>query len=423
MSEARVEQVYGYAGKILRVNLSEGEFIIENEAPATLRKYLGGVGLGANVLYHEVPPGVGWSDPENRFILASGPLGGTRVMGSGNFSVVTKGALTEGPTSTQASGFFGAYLKFAGFDAVIVQGKAPELCYLYIHDGQAELRDARHLAGKHTWETEELIKEELRFSPQAMSVFSVGPAGENMVRFAVLVGDRGHVAAHNGPGAVMGSKNLKAIAVARGRGRVKVYEGPKLSSLSKQMFEVIKKDPGWSQNYRWGTLWIMGALVGGHGPLGLGPIFKNYSTTVSPMTEEQLNTFSPEFLREHLTVVGPHPCWGCRMHHCQLIQIPDGPYAGAEGEEPEYEGYAAVGTQIGIWDGITATALCNEVDRLGLDINETGWVLGMVMECYEKGLLTRADTDGLEMTWGNVEAARAMINKIAYRQGVGNMLA
>ncbi len=420
-----MEQVYGHTGKILRVNLSRGEFGIETEAPATLRKYLGGVGLGANILYHEVPPGAGWSDPENRIILASGPLGGTKVMGSGNFSVVTRGALTDGPTSTQANGYFGAYIKFAGFDAVIVQGKAPELCYIYIHDGQAELRDAGHLAGKDTWETEDLIKEELGFSSQAMSVFGIGPAGENLVRFAALVGDRGHVAAHNGPGAVMGSKNLKAIAVARGKGRVRVYDAAKLSSLSKQMFEVIKNDAGWAQTYHYGTLWIMGALVaaGGPGPFGLGGIYKNYRTTVSPMSEEEAKTFSPDFLRERLTVVRRHPCWGCQMHHCDIIRIPEGPYAGAEGEEPEYEGYAAVGTQIGIWDGITATALCNEVDRLGLDINETGWVLGMVMECYEKGLLTRADTDGLEMTWGNVEAVRAMINKIAHRQGVGNMLA
>jgi len=418
-----MEQIYGYAGKTLRVNLSEKQFTFENEDPAVLRKYLGGMGLGANILYHEVPPGVGWSDPENRIILASGPLGGTKVMGSGNFCVVTKGPLTEGPASTQANGYFGAYLKFAGFDAVIIQGKAPELCYLYIHDGKAELRDARHLAGKDTWETEELIKEELGFSPQAMSVFSIGPAGENLVRFAALIGDRGHVAAHNGPGAVMGSKNLKAIAVARRKGRVKVHDGARLSSASKQMFEAIMKDKRWSQTYHWGTLHLMGLLVGGHGLMGMGVPFKNYTTTVSPMTEEQLKTFSPEFLRERLTVVRPHPCWGCQMHHCQLIRIPEGPYAAAEGEEPEYEGYAAVGTQIGIWDGIAATALCNEVDRLGLDINETGWVLGMVVECYENGLLTKEDTDGLEMTWGNVEAARAMINKIAHRKGIGNILA
>ena len=416
-------QTYGYMGKILRVELSEKQFTIENEDPAVLRKYLGGMGLGAKILYDEVPAGINWSDPENRLILATGPLGGTRVMGSGNFSLVTKGALTEGATATQANGFFGAYLKLAGFDAVVIQGRANELCYLYIHDGKAELRDARHLAGKDTWETEELIKEELGFAPQAMSVFSIGLAGENQVRFAALVGDRGHVAGHNGPGAVMGSKNLKAVAVARGKGRVNVYDGKKLSSLSKEMFETIKKAPGWSNNYHWGTLWIMGALASPKPVLLMGLPIKNYTTAVSPMSEEQLETFSPQFLRQRLTRVRRHPCWACQMHHCDTIRIPEGPYAGAEGEEPEYEGLAAVGPQVGIWDGLTATALSNEVDRLGLECNETGWVLGMVMECYEKGLLTKGDTDGLEMTWGDVEAVRAMINKIAHREGIGNILA
>ena len=208
-------QFYGYAGKLLRVNLSREKFEIINEEEMTLRKHLGGVGLGSNILYEEVPPGVQWSAPENRIILASGPLGGTRVKGSGTFCAVTKGALTDGSTSSQANGFFGAFLKFAGFDGIIIEGQASNLCYLHIHDGKAELRDGQHLAGKGSRETETLIKQELGSSPHAMSVFCIGPAGENLVRFAALVGDCGHVAAHNGLGAVMGSKNLKAIAVAR----------------------------------------------------------------------------------------------------------------------------------------------------------------------------------------------------------------
>lgn len=412
-----MSQVGGYAGKILRVNLDEPEFAVLSEDESSLRKYVGGAGLGSRVLYDEVPPEVQWSDAENRIILASGPLGGTTVMGSGTFCAVTKGALTNGGTSTQANGYFGAYLKFAGFDAVIIQGRAKHLSYLYIHDGKAELRDARHLAGKDTWETEEMLKKELGSSPQAMSVYGIGPAGENLVKFAALIGDRGHVAAHNGIGAVMGSKNLKAIAVARGKGRIKVHDAAKLSSFSKEMFEVVKNDPGWSQTYHWGTLWIMGrnALI------GRAP-FKNYTTSECIMSQEQLKTFSPQFLRQRL-IIKPHPCWACRMNHCHIIRIPEGPYSGLDGEEPEYEGYAALGTQVGIWDSITATALCNEVDRLGMNIIEAGWVLGMVIECYEKGLLKKEDTDGLEMTWGNVAAVRGMLHKIAHRQGIGDILA
>jgi len=419
-----MEQVYGHTGKILRVNLSQKKIsTADNNDPAVLRRCVGGMGLGARILYEEVPPGVQWSDPENRIILATGPLGGTSVMGSGNFSIVTKGALTEGATATQANGYLGAFLKFAGFDAAVIHGRASELSYLYIHDGTAELRDARHLAGKDTWETEDLIKAELGYSPQTMSVFGIGPAGENRVRFAALVGDRGHVAGHNGSGAVMGAKNLKAVAVPRGKGKNSVYDGKKLSSLSKQMFETIKQSPGWSMNYQCGTLWLMGALSQPN-PAGLNSApFKNYTTAVCPMNEEELKTFSPEFLRENLTLVRRHPCWACQMHHCDIIKIPEGPYAGEEGEEPEYEGFAAVGPQVGIYNGLTALALSNEVDRLGLECNETGWVLGMVMECYEDGILTREDTDGLEMDWGNVEAVRTLINRIARREGIGDTLA
>ncbi|MFC1949765.1 aldehyde ferredoxin oxidoreductase family protein [Chloroflexota bacterium] len=408
----------GYNGQILRVDLTRQQITEEELDQETARKYFGGTGLGISILYKEVPPGVQWSDPENRIIFASGPLGGTRVMGSGNFTVVTKGAMTEGPTATQANGYFGAFLRFAGFDAIIIQGKAKELTYLFISDGKAELKDASSLSGKDTWETEESIKAELGYSPGAMSVFGIGPAGEKLVRFAAIIGDRGHAAGHNGSGAVMGSKNLKAIAISRGKGRVVVHDDAKLSATSKEMLEAIKNNKGWSNSYRFGTLALMGsAAVTGGAP------FRNYGTTVLPMTKEQLNTFSPEYLRKNLKLVQRHPCWGCQMHHCDLIEIPEGPLAGKVGEEPEYEGFTGMGTQVGIFNGLTVTALANEVDRLGLDINEAGWTVGMVMECYEKGLLSRKDTDGIEMTWGNVDAVRAIINKIARREGIGDLLA
>ena len=408
----------GYAGRLLEVDLTSQTCTAREEDPAALRKYVGGACLGGRILLDESPPGAAWSDPANRIILATGPLAGTRVMGSGNFSVVTKGALTEGPTSTQANGFLGAYLRFAGFDAIIIHGRAAHLSYLYLHDGKAEVRDAQRLAGKDTWETEDLIKNELGSTPQGMSVFAIGPAGEKLVRFAALVGDRGHVAGHNGTGAVMGAKNLKAVAAARGRGGVKLHDSAALSQLSKKMFETVKADPGgWGNNYQFGTLWLTERNV----RLGRLPC-RNYTTSVCPMTPDQLNTFSPQFLREHLSVK-PHPCWACQMHHCHLITIPEGPLAGREGEEPEYEGFAAMGPQLGIYDWAAATSLSNEVDRLGLDVNETGWLLGMVIESYEKGVITGADTGGREMRWGNVAAVRGMLDDIVNRRGFGDVLA
>lgn len=408
---------YGYNGKILRVDLTAGEIRTEDLDEETARRYFGGTGLGAKILYQEVPPGVDWPDPENRVIIASGPLGGTRVMGSATVTVVTKGAITGGPTATQANGYMGAFLRFAGFDAIIIQGKAEKLSYLYIHDGQAEIRDAASLAGQSTWDTEDLIKKEFGAAQNAMSVFAIGPAGENLVRFAGFIGDRGHSASHNGCGAVLGSKNLKAIAIARGRGRVAVKDEAKLSELTRQNFEAMKNSP-MAVQVEYGTLGIMrNAAVSGGAP------FRNYAVNTLAMTPEQLETFTPEYLRANLKLVQRHPCWACQMHHCDLITIPEGPLAGQTGEEPEYEGFTGMGSQIGNYNGLTATALANEVDRLGLDMNESGWVIGMAIECYEKGLISNKDTDGIEMTWGNIEAVRAMLNKIARRDGFGDVLA
>lgn len=405
-------KLYGSTGKLLRVDLSQGGMWKETLAETTLRKYFGGTCLGAKYLYDEVAPKSQWSDPENRLFVGSGPVGGTKVAGSGSISFVTKGAMTGGAASTQANGFFGTFLKFSGFDAIIFQGAATDWKYLYIHDGIAELRDARHLKGQDTWETENSIKTELGYSERSMSVFSIGPAGENLVRFACIVGDRGHVAGHNGVGAVMGSKKLKAIAVARGKGRVEVMDGEQLAVVAKQLVESTR-NAGGADIFHWGTSRVISAAEAA----GWLPV-KNYNTDVFP---------------EHAIFVGDRvrtvfevklaPCWACPSHHCELMKVTEGPYTGYSGEEPEYEQWAAWGPQIYQKDPGAAVMLSNEVDRLGMDCNESSWVVGWVMECYEKGLLTKKDLDGLEMTWGNAEATLALMKNIAFRRGYGNILA
>ncbi len=213
-----------YTGRLLRVDLTTGlQSDVVPDMP-TLRRYIGGTGLGMKYLYEEVPPATAWDSPDNRLLFVTGPMGGTRIGGSGSFSVVTKGPLTNGATSTQTNGFFGAFVKFSGFDGIIVQGVAKTATYLYIHDGKAELRDAAHLTGKDTWQTEELIRKEIGKSQHEISAFSIGPAGKRCVKFASIVGDRGHVAAHNGAGGVMGSKRPKAIALSRGKSPITVAE-------------------------------------------------------------------------------------------------------------------------------------------------------------------------------------------------------
>jgi aldehyde:ferredoxin oxidoreductase len=410
VSIVMTEVLYGYAGSILQVDLNDGSIKIEKPDEDTLRQYLGGTGMGAKYLYERLPQKIEWNDPRNVLIFATGPLGGTTVPGSGTFSVVTKGALTGGATSSQANGFLGAYMKFSGFDTVVITGASPGWVYLYMHNGIAEVRDAEHLLGKDTWETEDAIKEELGFKERDASVFSIGPAGENLVRFAAIVGDRGHVVAHNGPGAVMGSKKLKAVVAARGKTRIEVKDKKSISAINK---EVIKNAKVVSNVYKWGTSMI----YGGHMRLGMLAI-KNLTTDVFP----EYTNFLGENYRPKLEMKWT-PCWACQARHCHIVKVLEGPYAGFVGEEPEYEGLAAWGSLINQTDIGAAIMLGNTVDRLGMDTNEAGWLVAMLMECYEKGIIDKKKTGGIDLTWGNAEATKELLNMIARREGFGDTLA
>ena len=402
-------KLYGTTGTMLRVDLTEGRIWEETLGEDILHKYLGGTSLGVRYLYDEVPARISWSDQQNRVYLLSGPLGGTRLAGTGCFSIVTKGVHTGGVTSTQANGNFGAFLKFSGFDGIAIQGVAPNWKYLYINDNIAKLMDASHLLGKDTWETEDTIKTELGYSEKRMSVFSIGPAGEHQVKFAGFHGDRGHSAAHNGLGAVLGAKKIKAIAIARSSGKTEVYDSERFDMLRKELLNIFKNTAG-GEIYNWGT--SRGIPLGAKS--GTLPV-KNYTTALFPEAAD----FD---VRERFKI-HRDPCIFCPSSHHMHITVTEGPYSGFFGKEPEYEQYAAFGPQIGQEDPGAAIVLANECDRLGVDSNELGWIIGWVMECYEKGLFTSRDLDGLEMRWGNVEATRSLMRNIAHRKGFGDILA
>jgi len=399
----------GYMGKLLRVDLTKGLAKEEDLDESMVKKYIGGSGLGLAYLYHEVPPRVGWSESDNRFIVMTGPLSGT-IGGTGGYSVVTKGAMTGGASSSQGMGFWGAFIKTAGFDGVILQGTAREWVYLHIHEGTVDIRDARHLLGKNTWETQEAIERELGKTSQQLSSVNIGPAGEKLVRFALVLSDRGHVAAHNGLGAVLGSKKVKAIAVERGGAKVKVKDRTLLNQHHKEMIEKMKERP---LNMWKGTQ----PMFIPFGKLGAVPV-KNY-TAADWGGYENLDASN---YRQNLSLKR-ETCWACGFDHLHRVTIPEGPYKGFVGEEPEYEGMAGMGSLIGNKDPMGAIVLSNEADFWGIDVNESSWLIAWLMECYEEGLLRRQDLDGLEMTWGNVEAASKMLRKIAYREGVGDWLA
>lgn len=418
ISKSYVTQpIHGYAGQILRVDLTKGESIAEHLNEHLLRKYVGGASLGVKYIFDEVPPGIQWSDPENHLFIGSGPLGGTRVKGSGSIAVVTKGALTNGMTSTQANGFFGAFLRSSGFDGIVLQGAAPSWVYLYIRDGVAEIRDASHIVSKDTIEVDRIIKEELHKKEREMSVLCIGPAGENLVKFACISADSGHMASHNGVGAIMGSKKLKAIAVERGRNSVVFKDKEAISQLSKELSNIIMGNRMYSLPSREGTV---GGVVMGTA-MRFVPV-KNYTTSIHAIDSQKLSAYTAENIRSKFKAK-KNPCWACSANHCHTLEITQGKYKGRIIDEPEYEGMAAFSSLIGVDDVTTSIVLASEVDRLGMDVNESGWVIAWLMECYEKGVLTKKTIDGLDMTWGNGEAVMAMLNKIAKREGFGDVLA
>src|SRR5262245_36000691 len=243
-----------YAGKLLRVDLGSGRAWAQPWTPAEMRFFLGGVGLGAKILWEEVPREVGWDHPDNRLVLATGPFAGLPVWGTGGLTVITRGAMTNGATSTQANGFFGANLKFSGYDAIVVQGIAPKWVYLHIHDDRVELRDAAHLLGKDTWETQDALYAETGLAGHALSVYSIGPAGEHLVRFAAIQGDYGHVASKNGVGAVMGKKKLKAVAIAKGTKALRAADPHGVVQAADDIAHDLKTDPSARSLYDYGTL-------------------------------------------------------------------------------------------------------------------------------------------------------------------------
>jgi aldehyde:ferredoxin oxidoreductase len=403
--------LYGYAGRILRADLDEKKFHEESLDADFVSQFIGGAGFGAKYLYDEHPESVAWSDPENRIIFANGPFSNTSMGGSATTCVTAKGPMTNLAGSSQANGYMGAFLKSCEYDGLIIGGRASRWSYLHISRHGIALKDASHLVGKDIMETQEQIKKDL--SQERVSVYCVGPAAENGVRFGVITGDGSHTVSKNGLGAVLASKRIKAIAVSRGDFKTPVYDPDSLKKISKELHaKALEYLEG--SRHKWGTAGTIGNLH----KAGAMPV-RNYTANLFPDHEKMTG----QYMRTHFEKIKRIPCYACAIQHNLLMRVTEGPYAGFIGEEPELEAITGLGSQLGIGDAGAVFVLIDLVDRLGMDVNETGWTVGWAMECYEKGLLTRKDTDGLELTWGNVEAVRALIPKIAKREGIGNLLA
>ena len=405
----------GYTGRILRIDLTRGTFDEERMDPSILRRFIGGVGLGIKLLYGGAARGVDPYDAENRLMFLTGPLTGTTVPGSGSFEVISKSPLTGFVGSAQANGRFGARLKQAGFDGLVFSGKSEKPVYLHIRNGIPSLREASLLWGKTTYEVERVLSEVHAAPGNPISIASIGPSGERGVRFAAIVSDFGHVAATGGLGAVMGSKNLKALVV-QGNFEVPIpeKERTRVRKLTREWTKKALEGSGGAYA-KWGTQ----VLFTSYHMLGWLPI-KNLTTNVFPEADQ----FEVTRLREDLfKKVRRTPCHACTFNHCRSIEIAKSPFQGVVVDDPEYEDLAGWGPNLGITDPAAAAFLNYRNDSLGMDLKECTFTISLVMECYEKGLLTRKDMDGLDLSWGNAEAVLQLMEKISRREGFGDLLA
>jgi aldehyde:ferredoxin oxidoreductase len=396
-------------GKILSVDLTKRKTVKESLKKDQVEEYIGGKGFSAKLLWERTPANFDPLGPENIIIYATGPLTGT-LCPSTRMCIVTKSPLTETFDDSYVGGHFGHELKSAGYDFLVINGKAEKPVYLWINDENVEIKDAKWLWGKDTFETEEKIKKKNK--DRMIRVACIGPAGEKMVRYALVNIDLYRQAARGGIGAVMGSKNLKAVAV-RGSNPIEVEDQKMFEPLALEAFETIDRNEGLYTMKRWGT----GRSVISSSNQCLYPT-RNYQEA----TFKGAENLSGEAMERKLWVKRK-ACFNCPIHCGHLAVVKSSDYAGTIVEGIEYETTAMLGADCGV-DDLAAVAHANMLcDKLGLDTLSTGATIAWAMECYEKAIFTDKDTDGLKLNFGNHEAMNRMILKISKRAGLGDLLA
>ncbi len=404
----------GYNGKVLFVDLTSGSIKEESLPEKTYRDFIGGQGLGARILYERMKPKVDPLGPDNILGFLVGPLTGTGIHGA-RYQMVGKSPLTGGWGDANSGGSLAAELKAAGYDGVFFTGISPKPVYLFLNDGKAELKDASHLWGKDTVETEEGIRGEL--GDKRIKVACIGPAGEAKSLLAAVMHEY-CAAARSGLPAVMGSKRLKAFAT-RGTKKVPIADPGRFAALRRDYLKSVKEtEHPWAKMLKtWGTCSFTSPLMG----MGDVPI-KNwtlYGEEGFP-NHGKING-DDAFIAKYQTK--KHACLGCPLGCKGWFRIKTKSYGVVEGAKPEYETLANFGSNC-LNDDLEAIAKANDLcNRYGLDTIGVGAGIAFAMECYERGVITKQDTDGIELTWGNAAAIVAMVEKIARRQGFGAVLA
>jgi len=404
----------GYAGKIGFIDLSTGKVQEEKLDENLARDFIGGHGIGCKILFGKQRPGVDPLGPENILGFTTGPLTGTPVPTGCRTMVVCKSPLTGGWGDANSGGYFGSELKAAGWDAIFISGISPSPQYLLVTDEKIELKDATHLWGKDTVETEERLQEELRIA--RIRVASIGPASERLSLISGIVNDKGRIAARSGVGAVMGSKRLKALAV-KGNRKASIADENRLKELQRKFVKDFHEMGGFAYALRnYGTPGITdGLLVSGGAPI------KNWLLADKRAIPDVDEISDPERVIAYQSK--KYGCANCPIACGGIFSVSKGPYPVTEAHKPEYETIVGLGTLCMNTDLLSIIKMNDMCNRSGLDTISAGTAIAFAMECFEHGILTRSDTDGIDLRWGNAEAMIAVLEKMAKREGFGDTLA
>ncbi len=407
--------LHGYAGKMLFVDLSTGTFSDEPVTAEMAKTFIGGYGIGAKVLYDRMPAQTDPLGAESIMGFVTGPVTGSKALFGGRYMIVHKSPVTGGWNDANSGGFWGPELKKAGYDAVFVRGIAQKPVYLYIHDGKAEIRDAEKLWGLDAKETWEMLKEETG-NPK-LRVVCIGPAGENLSLISCPVNDGHRAPGRGGGGAVMGAKHLKAIAV-HGTGSFPVADPNRVNAVNRQLAANMKDNPAADSFGTFGT----GVGTGASALSGDSPV-KNWAgvgiTDFGEASAEKVA--APTFDGKYKTA--KYACAFCPLGCGAEYEVNDGRWPVGPTERPEYETAAAFGSTL-LCDEMDAIIKCNEIcNRYGFDTISAGMTIAWAMECYDRGVLSRAELDGIDLKWGDGAAIVAMMEKMAANEGIGRVLA
>ena len=401
----------GYRGKILNVNLTSGVTSVESLDENILKQFIGGAGLGARLLYDMVDANTDPLGPDNPLMFLTGPFTGTSVPTSGKSTFCSKSPKTGLFGYSTVGGHLGADLKFAGYDGIIITGVSEKPCYLLIEDSEVKIQDASHLWGKDTEETWEILKKET--GHRNAGVARIGIAGENLVKYASIIVDHYRAAGRTGQGAVMGSKKLKAIVIHGSDRKVPVSKADELLAYAIELNADLKEDPTFRMYSDLGTAGYtdMGSMMYGSFPAGYYQVgeFDTYSLSGTTVKETIL--------------VGKTACYRCPIGCGRIVEIPKGKFKMAKFAGPELEVTGTIGSLI-LNNDVESVAYANRIiDLLGFDTISGGNVIAFAYYLYQEGKITAEDLDGIAPEWGEVDSVIAFANKIANREGIGNLMA